>query len=64
MLNLKQCFCKHDFKLIAKHRQAQLNLWQCSKCLVWKTEHYGINVSYMSNKPDILIGWDISCQKL
>jgi hypothetical protein len=53
MLKLKQYFCKHDFKLIAKHNSTQQNLYQCNKCKAYKIQHHGINCEYVCKSPNI-----------
>lgn len=64
MLKVKQHFCRHDFKQIAKHRNSQMNLWKCSKCNVWLIQHYGIELSYKCKVPNILQGWDTNWKQL
>lgn len=56
MLKIRQYFCRHDFRVIAKHRHSQQNLWRCSKCGVFVIQHYGIGLSYKSQTPH-LDGW-------
>ena len=46
---IKQRLCKHDYKLLSKHRWSQQNLWQCSKCKVYYIEHFGIGTGYKTN---------------
>jgi hypothetical protein len=58
MLKIKQYFCRHDYKLIARHNNSQLNLWQCNKCKVFYIQHYGLYLGYKCKIPNILTGWD------
>lgn len=50
VLKLKQYICRHKFRLIAKHKYCQENLWVCDKCSVFLTQHYGVNVHYLSKE--------------
>jgi hypothetical protein len=56
MLKLKQYFCRHNFEHIAKHKCSQQNLWRCTKCGVFVIQHYGLDLSYKSQTPQ-LEGW-------
>jgi len=56
MLKLRQYLCKHDFKLIAKHKCTSQNLWQCKKCGVFVIQHWGIGLNYKCKVPNIC-GW-------
>jgi hypothetical protein len=58
MLKIKQYLCRHDFKHIAEHLDAQMNLWKCSKCQVYLIQHYGIGCHYKCKVPNILYGWN------
>jgi hypothetical protein len=56
VLRIRQYFCRHKFKHIAKHRAVSENLWQCPKCQVYCIQHWGIGVHYYSKTPHIN-GW-------
>ena len=56
MLKLKQYFCRHKFKVIARQKDTQQNLWKCPKCGVFCIQHYGIGLSYKCKAPNIG-GW-------
>jgi len=53
---IRQMICRHNYKVIAKHRHTQSNLWQCDKCNVFYIQHYGIWVGYKCRVPNIG-GW-------
>jgi len=53
---LKQYFCRHDFKRIAKNKDVNESLWQCTKCNVFSINHDGIGISYICKYPNIG-GW-------
>ena len=50
---IKQLFCRHDYKWIARHGSTQQNLWQCGKCGTYYIQHYGIGIGYKCKTPNI-----------
>ncbi|PEA75121.1 hypothetical protein CON92_26510 [Bacillus wiedmannii] len=57
MLKFRQYFCSHDYKYIAHHDTAQMNLWKCKKCGVFYIQHYGIDAGYKCKFPNVS-GWE------
>ena len=55
-MNLRKLFCKHDYKQIAKHQSSSQNLWRCDKCGLLYIQHWGIDIGYSCEKPN-LDGW-------
>jgi hypothetical protein len=56
ILKLKQYFCRHDFKYIARHQSTSQNLWECKKCQVYVIQHWGLDTHYKCKEPNI-DGW-------
>lgn len=54
--SLKQRFCKHDYKMIARHKSVSENLWRCGKCGLFYIQHWGMGIGYSHQTPHIS-GW-------
>lgn len=51
MLKLRQYFCRHDFKYLARHKSVSENLWCCPKCNVYCVQHWKLGLHYKTNDP-------------
>lgn len=59
MRTLKQLFCRHNWRLIAKHKSVNEVLFQCNKCKMYKVWHRGINLEYRTNEFPNTTGWEV-----
>lgn len=48
-LKIKQCFCKHDYKLISGHKEEYKGICICKKCGIYSFHNFKYNTVELSN---------------
>ena len=58
MRTLKQLFCKHNWKFVARNSIVNEVLEQCTKCKVYNVWHRGTNYEYKTKDYPTNKGWE------